>query len=608
MAGANRNLIALRTLHYLTPVLALVYYVCARTLAACLLHRPVKRSGEKTRRLGAIALLLAIITTLVAQAITYFIQTLTQPDSWARQDCVLYILASVFAYGLLTLYLLETKRPLWHPVLGSCFIAAALETSTTVFQALAEPANTDILFGRLALQVVRCLLLVSLCTFLGWHALQDRSYRVHSRDDTQPLLPNGADGSAVKNGYGAVPEREEDSDDDDSSSGDSDDEEPDHVKELKEQQRKRLKQSGNWLSYLKEYKIFIPMLLPKKDRYVQACLVTIGVVLIAERVLNVLVPYQLGLITDDLARGNGNGVIPWRDVSIWMLLSWLNSRAGIYMIKSIAELPVEQYAYKQLGVRSFAHIMGLSMDFHNEKQSGELIRAINQGQNMTGMLEFMFFQIAPTFVDLFIAFVYVYVLFDVYMSYILLCIGIAYVWVGAKTTAWSIKRRRKFNTAHRNESKVQNEAIVNWQTVSHFNRGQYECDKYTETITKFNSAELSYYYAYYIGGGAQSLIMVLGRLSATFLAIYRISQGDVPVGRFVTLITYWRSIESPLSQVSWSIRRVTSMLTDSERLLQLFQTKPTVTDAPDAVQLYIKSGQVKFQDVDFAYDSRKTDP
>lgn len=601
----NKTGTALNVLHYLAPVLVLVYYITARIIATCFLHQPSKRAGETQRRYIAIALLITVNTTLVAQAVTYFVQSLTQSHWWATQDCVVYILASIFVYGYLTLYLLENTQPLWHPQFGSCLVAAALEIPIAVLQALTEPSNDDFAFSRVALHVARTLLLTGFCLSTGWYLLNDRLRKVNDEDDTEPLLSNGADASNAKTNYGAVPENDEDFDDGDSTDIDSDMDEPEQIKELKMQQRKRLQESGSWLSFLKEYKIFIPMLLPSRDRFVQGCLAVIGLVLVAERFLNVLVPRQLGIITNELASGHGNGVFPLQPVAVWMVLSWLNSHAGVYLIQSIAEFPVQQFAYKQLGARSFAHIMGLSMDFHNEKQSGELIRAIDQGQNLTGMLSFMCFEIAPIFIDLIVAFVYVYLLFDIYMSIILALVGLAYIWVGAKTTAWSVKRRRRFNTAYRNESKVQNEAINNWQTVSHFNRGQYECDKYSKTIDEFNASELNYFVAYYLGSGAQTMIMLLGRLAATFLAIYRVSQGTVPLGSFITLTAYWRNIESPLSQVSWGIRRVTQMLTDSERLLQLFQTKPSVTDAPDAEAISIKSGEVVFEDVDFSYDPRR---
>lgn len=76
--------------------------------------------------------------------------------------------------------------------------------------------------------------------------------------------------------------------------------------------------------------------------------------------------------------------------------------------------------------------------------------------------------------------------------------------------------------------------------MSHFNRADYEVDRYSKSIDDFNSAEIKFFMVYYLGGSAQSVVMITGRLAASFLAIYRVTQGTVPVGSFVTLISYWR--------------------------------------------------------------------
>jgi ABC-type multidrug transport system fused ATPase/permease subunit len=44
---------------------------------------------------------------------------------------------------------------------------------------------------------------------------------------------------------------------------------------------------------------------------------------------------------------------------------------------------------------------------------------------------------------------------------------------------------------------------------------------------------------------------------------------------------------------------------DAERLLELFQTKPTIADRLDAKPLKLGKGLVKFDNVSFAYDERK---
>jgi len=57
--------------------------------------------------------------------------------------------------------------------------------------------------------------------------------------------------------------------------------------------------------------------------------------------------------------------------------------------------------------------------------------------------------------------------------------------------------------------------------------------------------------------------------------------------------------------MSYSYRHISSSLIDAERLLQLLNTKPTVPDRENAQDLVVKTGNVEFKDVDFAYDPRK---
>src|ERR1700712_3291640 len=52
-------------------------------------------------------------------------------------------------------------------------------------------------------------------------------------------------------------------------------------------------------------------------------------------------------------------------------------------------------------------------------------------------------------------------------------------------------------------------------------------------------------------------------------------------------------------------RQISYNLMDAERLLELFQTKPSITDLPNAKPLKLTKGVVKFDRVSFAYDERK---
>ncbi|KAK3067850.1 hypothetical protein LTR53_015014, partial [Teratosphaeriaceae sp. CCFEE 6253] len=576
--------------------------------------RPSKRAGLASRRYSAVGLLIGVVATIIAQGSVYILEATRDPAWSSSQDAAVYVLANLLAYTFLAIGIAENKKPIWHQYIGAWTIGFALEVALTTLQPLAEGLNNQSAMLCLACHVVRSFLLLILAVAGCASLLYDRQKSATSAE-SKPLLPNGngyAKTPSGQPGYGAVATTENStaateahSDDEDDDDVDSDSEEPDRDKELKAAQKKRLEESGSWLNYFKDFKIFIPMLWPYRNRFVQACLGVVALVTFSQRFLNVLVPRQIGIIVEQLTAGGGNGVVPWRALGFWMLFNTLNSSAGLSLLKSLAEIPVQQFSYKSIGSSAFRHIMTLSMDFHNEKNSGELIRAVEQGQHLQGLLEFFLFEVGPMFTDLFVGFFYVYTLFDVYMTLILVVVGLTYSWVGVKTTMWSVKARRRFNNAWRNEAKVQNEAINNWATVSHFGRERHEVERYSKSIDEFNAAEWKYYISYYIGGSIQSIVMLIGRLAAYSLAVYRVAQGRAPVGNFVTLTLYWSSIERPLMQVSWSVRRLSQMLTDSERLLQLMMTHPTVASKPEAPDLVVTKGEVEFDHVDFAYDPRR---
>ncbi|CAK4031949.1 Heavy metal tolerance [Lecanosticta acicola] len=618
---------ALNIVHYIAPIATAIYFLAAKSAAACLLQKPPKRSSNNTRRYFAIVVQVLAALTVAAEGIVSVLQYFRQPGWYATEDYTIYLVLLFAIHNSFALGLFETKKTVWHPYLGSWLLALCFDISIVTLQGLRVPSN-GFSKARMAFCITRAALLTLLSLSTSWFILQDRRRSIKLDSESEALLATHANGNGntnrrkKKKATGPDPSPadslfpsdtseadavetenvgENDSDDD----IDSDSEEPERDKELKEQQRARLKAAGSWINYLKEFKIFIPLLLPKKDRKIQACLLTIAVCIIAQRALNILLPRQMGIIVNDLTATAGTGHMPWRDLGLWLLFATLQSGFGISLVKQVVQLPVQQYGYKAISETAFRHIMGLSMDFHNEKNSGELIRAIQQGTNLQDLASFIFFTVFPMFFDLILAFFYVTTLFDIYMTLILFCVGIAYVWVGAKVTAMSVKSRRRFNTAWREESKVQNEAISQWQTVSHFNRGQYESQRYSNTVDKFNKTEWVYYTTWYLGGAAQSFMMTTGRLSAYLLAAYRVSQGRAPIGNLITLIQYWGSIEGPLSSVSFSIRRISSMLTDSERMLQLLTTKPSVVDAPDARELEITAGEVAFNHVSFAYDPRR---
>ncbi|KAL5404237.1 hypothetical protein PMIN06_012618 [Paraphaeosphaeria minitans] len=73
----------------------------------------------------------------------------------------------------------------------------------------------------------------------------------------------------------------------------------------------------------------------------------------------------------------------------------------------------------------------------------------------------------------------------------------------------------------------------------------------------------------------------------------------------VTFITYWSAIKGAVKRITGSYQTISLTLVNAERVLQLLQTEPSITDADSSKELVVDTGEGRFKNVEFAYDPRK---
>src|SRR5262249_13983208 len=66
-------------------------------------------------------------------------------------------------------------------------------------------------------------------------------------------------------------------------------------------------------------------------------------------------------------------------------------------------------------------------------------------------------------------------------------------------------------------------------------------------------------------------------------------------------ISYLRAAYRPLRRASKTVQRSAKAAAAAERIVELLETEPELTDAPDAVQAPRFAGRVAFEDVSFGY-------
>jgi ABC-type multidrug transport system fused ATPase/permease subunit len=384
-----------------------------------------------------------------------------------------------------------------------------------------------------------------------------------------------------------------------SSDLDSDDE--DDTASIERRRAQRLKETGGWLTYLKDFSIFIPYMIPKKNRKVQLCFLISLLCVVANRVLNILIPRQLGIITDRILDKQS----PYGALAVWLALSLLDEFRGMWLIKALVKIPIQQFSQREITNASFNHVMTLSMDFHSDRDAAEVMKAIEQGVSLNSILEVVAVELLPMIADIIIAMGLFWWKVNGFAALIILISATLFVSIEASLLKKNMKNKRDVSKTEREQSRVMHQAVQGWQTVTYFNMFGFEKRRYAQAVETHLTANRKYEI---LDAVTETILEALDPITFFLLGslvLYEVSLGQVSTGDFIFVLQYWQILVWPIKLLTHNYKQMLGYLVDAERLLALLQTKPTITDRDGARDLYPVEGSVAFHNVSFCYDERK---
>ncbi|KAL1644882.1 ATP-binding cassette-type vacuolar membrane transporter Hmt1 [Didymella pomorum] len=564
---------------------------------------------------------LATALTFFGNSVLVIAQALAKQSEhwWCGQSVVIYLVGSFFVYSLFLISLLDSKPSPTAAHLSTWVVGLALEivlvagslalyTHAHYQPTAGHPENPKLRFymteweaAEVAIDLLRIVLLLTLIGFYLVFVVLPQARKAQEQgtpEESTSLLGNGAEraenghanGANGNGSYGSV-----------------------HPVGGKHQHtegappawsRPTGAPTRSWWEYIKGYGVFFPYLWPSKDRKLQIMVVMCFVLVLAQRVINLLVPDQLGRIVDRLEHPiNGN---PWTAICLFIGFRFLQGTNGVLgAARSALWIPVSQYSYRELSVASFEHVHSLSLDFHLGKKTGEVLSALGKGSSINTFLEQVTFSVVPMLLDLGAAIGYFLVKYDAYYALVIAIVTFWYIYLTIRMAQWRAEIRREMVNADREEDAVKNDSMVSYETVKYFNAETYEFKRYREAVQKYQDAEWKVLISLNIMNITQNMVFMVGLLVTCFIAAYQVTTGQLTDGKFVTLITFMGQLQSPLNFFGTFYRMIQSAMINSERMLELFKEQATVVDKEGASELPACNGDLRFKDVQFSYDNRK---
>jgi len=326
--------------------------------------------------------------------------------------------------------------------------------------------------------------------------------------------------------------------------------------------------------------------------------------LILAKSSNIVTPLLYGGAVDYV-----NGDAGFSTLILWYILgAYALSRLGQQIFSEGKEYlfsRVAQRAVRGAAMTAFRHLHLLSMRFHLDRQTGGLTRAIERGaKGMEFIMTSAAFEVVPLLVEVLLVSILLWVMFGWLYAIITFATVLIYALFTIKVTEWRMKFRRQMNKADEQAATKAVDSLINYETVKYFNAEAHEAERFDVSMRQYEDAAVlsrTSLAAVNIGQGA---VIAIGLVLIMGIAGNDIQQGKLSVGDFVAVNTYLLQLYLPLNFLGWVYREIRQSLIDLERMFGLLDEHPDVKDPENAQDLRLSQGEIKFDNVHFAYKDR----
>ena len=344
----------------------------------------------------------------------------------------------------------------------------------------------------------------------------------------------------------------------------------------------------------------LPYLWQFKGRVLLAILA-----LLAAKGATLAMPWALKHIVDGVdASLSPNLVLPVAFVVAYGLLRFASVFFG--ELRDALFSRVTEHAMRQIGLRVFKHLHALELAFHLERATGGVSRDIERGTNgISFLMRFLMFNIVPTLFEIAMVAIIFAAAFSLWYALITLVAVAIYVAFTIYTTEWRNQFVREANQADSSTSTRAIDSLLNYETVKYFNNEAYEAQSYDEFLAKWESAKLKNRLSLLALNSGQAFIIAAAITAMMWMAAQSVLDKTMTLGDLAMINAYMIQLFIPLNFLGFIYREIRRALTDLENMLALLKRAPAISDSDNAAALQVSAGEIRFDQVDFAYQSQR---
>ena len=328
------------------------------------------------------------------------------------------------------------------------------------------------------------------------------------------------------------------------------------------------------------------------------------VLLVMAKLASVAVPLLLKEVVDALDQPQDMLVLPVLFVVGYGVLRLCSTLFG--EIRDAIFAKVTQRAIRRVAIRVFGHLHALSLRFHLERQTGGVSRDIERGsRGISFLLNFMLFNILPTLLEIGLVAIILLSNYDIWFSIIIFSTLVAYIALTLLVTERRMIFRRTMNDMDSKANTRAIDSLLNYETVKYFGNESWEAERYDEHLKKWETAAVRNQTSLAALNAGQSGIIAIGVTLLMLLASDGVVKGSMSLGDLVLVNAFMLQLYMPLHFLGFVYREIKHSLADMEKMFALLTEREEIKDKSDALDLVQGDASVRFENVNFSYESNR---
>ena len=335
--------------------------------------------------------------------------------------------------------------------------------------------------------------------------------------------------------------------------------------------------------------------------YKKTVILLLFVVLLAN-ILMIMGPYLTSLVIDEVIP-NQNRLLLFVIIGVYLFIQALRGWTIRYRQYHIAALG--QNVLYDLRSDLFTHMQKLSFSFFDAHPHGKiLIRVVNYINNLSNILSQGLINVISDVLSIVVTLTMM-LLIDVRLTlYSLVLLPILFV----VTFIIKNKQRIAYDELSKKQSNLNayiHESIAGIKTTQSFTRERFNRDVFSEVSNQQKVAWMEAIKTQIILDPAVQIIASVTVSIVYFVGIRGIGV-DVSTGVLIAFVGYVNNFWNPIINIGNFYNSLVSGTVYLERIFEMMDIPPLITDAKDAYEMPPVEGEVTFEHVEFGYQEEQT--